>query len=263
MKERIISGAVLVLIVAGALFCTLYFEMPIIITAFLALLSAVGVYEMLYNTGIVKSKLLVWGAVAYSAIVQFLYAYNTQWVSYLSAAYGIFSILLAFYNRKEMLYKRIVMAAVVPVLVSYCFNCINTLLGFGLMHLILLLNFSSICDCGAYFVGVTIGKHKLCPKISPKKTVEGAIGGIALSLIATLIIGKLFSVKETLISLIIITPVLCVAGMIGDLLASVIKRKVGIKDYGKIIPGHGGIMDRFDSILLIAPIYVLLYSVLG
>ncbi len=260
MKTRIISGAVLVLITGAVIFSTLYFNLPIILTLFLTFLGATATYEMLSQTGIVKNRLLIIGAVTYSAVVQLIYAYLNGYIGYIMLAYACFSLVICFVEK--MSYKKILMAVIMPILLSFCFSCINTLLSIGLVHLILLLNFSSVCDCGAYFVGVTLGKHKLCPKISPKKTVEGAVGGIILSMIVTAILARLFAL-ENLQLLVLITPLLCVAGIAGDLLASVIKRIVGIKDYGKIIPGHGGIMDRFDSILLIAPIYVILYSLVG
>ncbi len=260
MKTRIISGAVLVLITAAVIFSTLYFDLPIVLTVFLAFLSGMGTYEMLSGTGIIKNKVLIVGAVIYAVLAQPFYAYLPGFIGYIMAAYGIFSLVICFI--KKISYKRTLIAVLMPIILGYCFSCIDTLLSFGLMHLLLLLNFSSVNDCGAYFVGVTLGKHKLCPKISPKKTVEGALGGIALSMIVTAIVAKLFGIENMLL-LVLITPPLCVAGIIGDLLASVIKRRVGIKDYGKIIPGHGGIMDRFDSILLIAPIYVILYSLVG
>ena len=199
-------------------------------------------------------------------IAFYFYFYNIhiyEFAFYFSLIYGFLAIVIFGYTQKQFSYKRVLYTVFLPVLISFCFNCIQTVLNTGLMHLILMLNFSSICDCGAYFTGVTIGKHKLAPKISPKKTIEGAIGGIILSCLVTIIIIGIFNINTRVLGLIAITPVLCVAGMAGDLLASYVKRRVGIKDYGKIIPGHGGIMDRFDSILLIAPVYVILLSILG
>lgn len=260
MLTRIISGAALVLITASVVFLTVFFKAPLVLTVLLAFLGATASIEMLSGTGIIKNKVVITAAAVYSAAVQFLYELAPKYILILSLAYGIFVLLLSV--KDKLSYKRILAAVITPVILSYCFSCISVLLSLGLVHLLLLLNFSSVCDCGAYFVGVTMGKHKLCPKISPKKTVEGAVGGIFISMLVTAIIARLFSPNNILI-LVIITPILCVTGIVGDLLASVIKRRVGIKDYGKIIPGHGGIMDRFDSILLIAPIYVILYSFAG
>ncbi len=121
-------------------------------------------------------------------------------------------------------------------------------------------------DTFAYFVGVYMGRVKLCPKISPKKTVEGAIGGIlgciALTTLSGYIINK-FGVDINIVHF-IITGFLCAAASeIGDLAASYIKRYTGIKDFGNLIPGHGGILDRFDSILFTAPIVYYYFVIIG
>lgn len=260
MLTRIISAAVLILVSAAVVFVSLWYSLPIALVIFLSILNAFACYELLKNTGISKSRVTVVSAVVYGASALFIYTYLPRFSLYAALIFGLVAVIAE--KAKEQSYKALVFSAVMPVLISYCFNCLVTLLGFGLPHILLLLNFSSICDSGAYFVGVTIGKHKLCPKISPKKTVEGAVGGIVFSLIGTAVIVRAFSLPSLGLML-LITPVLCVASMCGDLGASLIKRRVGIKDYGKIIPGHGGIMDRFDSILLIAPIYVILYSLIG
>lgn len=121
-------------------------------------------------------------------------------------------------------------------------------------------------DTFAYFVGISIGKVKLCPRISPKKTVEGALGGIAGSVVLSTVAGLILSSFGTDIKIIhfIITGFLCgIASELGDLAASYIKRYTGIKDFGNIIPGHGGILDRFDSILFTAPIVYYYFVLVG
>ena len=114
----------------------------------------------------------------------------------------------------------------------------------------------TLTDTFAFLVGVTLGKHKLCPKISPKKTVEGAIGGIIvdvlLMLVACLVFNKVSDASANLPVILGITPILALSGMIGDLIFSYIKRDCGIKDYGNILPGHGGMLDRMDSMLAVA-----------
>ncbi|SEF45361.1 phosphatidate cytidylyltransferase [Caloramator fervidus] len=111
------------------------------------------------------------------------------------------------------------------------------------------------CDTLAYYSGSFLGKHKLCPEVSPKKTVEGSIGGIVGSILGVLIWCWLNNdLKLNLLYMIILGILGGIISQIGDLSASLIKRYVGIKDYGNIMPGHGGILDRFDSILFIAPI---------
>lgn len=110
------------------------------------------------------------------------------------------------------------------------------------------------CDGAAYFIGRRYGKRKLCPNISPKKTVEGALGGLAGGVLAAYIVRAVFSLlfgmnPIGLAATFVLGLLGAAAGQIGDLTASLLKRHSGIKDYGKIFPGHGGVMDRFDSVL--------------
>jgi phosphatidate cytidylyltransferase len=107
-------------------------------------------------------------------------------------------------------------------------------------------------DIMAYFSGYLFGKHKLAPKISPKKTIEGSIGGILGSVLLCGLFG-FFVIPQILVHCIIIGVLGGIISQFGDLTASIFKRKMGIKDYGKLIPGHGGVLDRFDSVLFTAP----------
>lgn len=112
------------------------------------------------------------------------------------------------------------------------------------------------------FIGASFGKHKLCPKISPKKTVEGAIGGILFCDITAVIIGLVFKflvmpdANINFWALILLGVIDAPVSILGDLSFSLIKRNYGIKDYGSIFPGHGGMLDRFDSIIFTAPVLV-------
>lgn len=107
-------------------------------------------------------------------------------------------------------------------------------------------------DTMAYFTGFAIGKHKLAPKISPKKTIEGSVGGILGSILLCGLFGY-FVVPELLLHCVVIGILGGIISQFGDLTASIFKRKMGIKDFGNLIPGHGGILDRFDSVLFTAP----------
>ena len=107
-------------------------------------------------------------------------------------------------------------------------------------------------DSFAYFVGCSIGKHRLCPTISPKKSVEGFIGGIVGAMLCVGALGSLFNFN--LIIMLIMGALIAIIGTFGDLVESCIKRYVGIKDSGTLIPGHGGVLDRFDSLLFTAPL---------
>lgn len=116
-----------------------------------------------------------------------------------------------------------------------------------------------MADVGAFFVGSNLGKHKLCPKISPKKSIEGAIGGIVSCVVAAVGMGLVFTlwvlpdVTVNFWALLLIALFDSVASIVGDLSFSLIKRSLGIKDYGTIFPGHGGMLDRFDSIIFTVP----------
>jgi len=117
-------------------------------------------------------------------------------------------------------------------------------------------------DTFAYLVGKSIGKHKLFERISPKKTIEGFIGGILFAVLASYFISKYFIGASTFIW-IVIASIVGVFGTIGDLVESKFKRIAGVKDSGKIMPGHGGILDRLDSVIFVAPIVFLFYQILN
>jgi phosphatidate cytidylyltransferase len=117
-------------------------------------------------------------------------------------------------------------------------------------------------DSGAYYVGKTFGKHKLSPRISPKKTVEGLAGGIAASVITAVVIHLTFFKAFPLVHAIIAGVILSFAGVVGDLAESMWKRSAAVKDSGTLIPGHGGFLDRFDSILFTAPILYTYWALL-
>ena len=137
----------------------------------------------------------------------------------------------------------------------------------AVFFILLILCFAWGGDTCAYFAGRAFGKHKLCPVVSPKKTVEGAVGGVLGTMVFGVLITVIYSIAADRMEeftrsnigvsmYVIIALLACVAaglGIYGDLFASVVKRQCGIKDYGTIFPGHGGILDRFDSVMFIAP----------
>ena len=122
-------------------------------------------------------------------------------------------------------------------------------------------------DTCALFAGMLFGKHKLAPVVSPKKTVEGAVGGVVggavLVLIAALIMNALMGLEMPVWAALVLGAAGAVLGEVGDLSFSVIKRQTGIKDYGHIFPGHGGVLDRFDSVLFVAPFAEILFRIIG
>ena len=129
----------------------------------------------------------------------------------------------------------------------------------GGIYMVWLIFISSwICDTCAYLSGMALGKHKLTPVLSPKKSIEGAVGGVAGAVLLGIIYSAIFGgymaeVENPMVACPIACGISAVISQIGDLAASAIKRNHGVKDYGKLIPGHGGILDRFDSMLFTAP----------
>lgn len=257
MKTRIISGIVMGVIVAAVLTAGLLLN-TMIITIAIGLIAAVAGYELIHNAVGIKSKPAVIGACVYLGLSVFMMKLTFYYFFFISILYFLFAVCMVLKNNKEFNLSHIGCLCGLPPVLGFCFASLDGVITFnsGIYYLLLLLNFSSVCDIGAYFTGVTVGKHKLCPNISPKKTVEGAIGGIVSSIIVTVILSLCF--RKPLIMPIILTVPFCIIGMIGDLFASSIKRAVGLKDYGNLIPGHGGVLDRVDSIIMIVPLLFIL-----
>lgn len=253
MKTRIISGIVMGAI-AAAVLAAGYLWHPVVIVVAVSLLAAAALYEIIHNAAGIKNIAVVTGSCVYAALAvtlgnwDFLKGFVT-----VTVLYCVYAVVMTLVYHKEFDLGKIAFVYALPIPFAAAFYFFDVIITGenGIYYLLLLFVFSSICDMGAYFTGVTIGKHKLCPEISPKKTVEGAVGGIASSLIFTVVISLLFH-KFNIATLLLTVP-FCILGMIGDLFASAIKRSVGLKDYSNLIPGHGGIMDRFDSIIMIAP----------
>lgn len=132
----------------------------------------------------------------------------------------------------------------------------------GLEYLIYGLILVWTTDSGAYFIGKSLGKRKLWPEISPNKTVEGFVGGIVSALLAAMIFQAFTGIADSYIKLGIITIILSIFGQLGDLVESALKRQYNVKDSGHILPGHGGILDRFDSLLFVMPILHFLFKLL-
>ena len=240
---------------------------PLFITALVAFIAAVGIYELLHNAAGIESRSAVVGACTFSVLyillsdkaVNINRFHNVQskilWA--VIVCWFVYAAVITLVNHKDFGLSQIAALFGFPLPYAAAFGILSATVSHsnGIYYLLLLLNFSSVCDMGAYFTGSTFGKHKLCPEISPHKTVEGAAGGIFSSIIVTVILGLCF--KKSLAAIILLTVPFCILGMVGDLFASAIKRAAGIKDYGNLIPGHGGIMDRVDSIIMISPVLYL------
>jgi phosphatidate cytidylyltransferase len=261
MKTRIISGAVLVAIFAVILFVSI--EFPIVMCVATAILAAIAVYEALYATGIAKNKVITAVGVIFAAIWPFALASGIKVTSPTAIAVVFVLVQFALYLKfhKDIKLDGMLGMIILPIAISYAFYCFfSSAVRFReftpLFYIVLILCWSAVADTGAYFVGIAVGKHKMAPVISPKKSWEGLIGGMVVSILAVFGVCALytnfFETNVNTLLVMIMTPLFVLIGVLGDLTASLIKRKCEIKDFGKLIPGHGGVLDRFDSILMIS-----------
>ena len=234
-KTRLLSGIVLVIIA----FATIFLGGDVLF-ATLLIISLIGVSELYKVVKIEKAPL---GIVGYIGVVVYYFLIRAQKKEDLM----MFAIILLIF----------VMAVYVfafpkyAIMLSYIYQTRLLKDGLFLVGLVFLCSWG--CDTCAYCVGVLIGKHKMAPKLSPKKSIEGGIGGLA----GAALLGALYALainKWGGASAGVGEYVGGIISMIGDLAASAIKRNHEIKDYGKLIPGHGGILDRFDSVIFTAPV---------
>lgn len=261
MKTRIITAA----IAAPLLVLLLIFgnEYAIALAVFFA--SLIGLKELNRAVGLSEKKAVcVIGYIGGAAVL----VCNIFFREYVYAALVV--LLLALFLERLICYEKIktedialeLFAVIyVPFLFSHVSLVRNLPNGRYLVWLVIVGAF--ITDSAAYFVGVFFGRHKMCPVISPKKTIEGAVGGLLGCGAAFLVMGvyynRLYDDRLNLGFMFLLGLVCAAVSEVGDLAASVIKREFGIKDYGKLLPGHGGIMDRCDSLIFVAPfVYYLL-----
>ncbi len=261
MKQRILSSMVglVILAVVLAQFNTL------VLNAAIGIIGVIAVWEFCHATKIDRNKALLLVACTIAAVVPFIpRAEGADLLPVIILPYiGIlFCILLASHRTTpvEQLALTFMISLAIPLALSsavYMRDSYGTAL--GLFYLILSLGGAWFSDTGAYFVGCAIGKHKMCPVISPKKTWEGAVGGIIVCMICMLLAGKVFELafpvyQVNYLFIALMAPLASVTSIIGDLSASLVKRQFGIKDFGNIMPGHGGVLDRFDSVLFVLPL---------
>ena len=258
-KTRLLSGIVLVilalvLIITGG---------EVLLFSTLAI-SCIGMFE-LYRVFHVEKSILA--AVGYIAAIVFYCDLQWNFIPDRMMLFMGFMILLMFvfvfsypkYHASE------VMAVFfglfyVAVMLSFVYQIRTLERGLYLAFLVFLCSWG--CDTCAYCVGMLIGKHKMAPVLSPKKSIEGAVGGV----VGAALLGVIYAAAThgAMLEYAVICGVGALISMVGDLAASAIKRNQGIKDYGKLIPGHGGILDRFDSVIFTAPvIYYLAKMILG
>lgn len=259
MKQRIITA-----IIAAALFIPFVIYGKVPFTLLVIALAVVGFYEILKMKGI--SIFSIPGVIGLLTLV--VLVIPRDWAGEVVQIIGYSSILMVVYGLMILL-----LIYVVLVKNKITFDEVGFILlgafyvGMGFHYLIETRNYDNgllfivycllvvwTTDSGAYFVGRKFGKNKLWPEISPKKTVEGFVGGIVIAVIFAVGLQMLYPFMSSYVLLIFITIFASVIGQMGDLVESAIKRHYGVKDSGTILPGHGGILDRFDSLLFVVPL---------
>lgn len=261
--ERLISGIVLVLIALVTIIAG-----KDILLATIIIISLIGLFELLR---VFKLQWSLIGYVSYIAAIGYYVLIRLEYQKYLLALFiGYLVCLMAVYVftfpklKADQMMVCFFGLFYVVLMLSYVYQVRMIEDGKYIVWLIFLCSWG--CDTCAYLVGVMFGKHKMAPVLSPKKSIEGGIGGVVGAALLGFIYATVFSDKLAMDNANLIFPIACAVGgvisQIGDLTASGIKRDHDIKDYSKLIPGHGGILDRFDSVIITAPIIFYLITFL-
>lgn len=265
LKQRVITA-----VIAIALFVVLLFFLPTwVLTIAWGALCAVGVWELLYATHSVPKHLFLYLSCAAGFCIPLTVARpNTDLFLFLLAAgvYMVAAFACAVFDHKTITYDMVGKGFLAAVILPMMFSAVLRIRSGENGALLVLMPWITVwvCDSAAMFVGKALGKHKLAPYVSPKKTVEGSLGGLIFAMLAcalyVLVMRKSFGLEMAYLPAVIFGAVGSSLGQLGDLSLSVIKRGAGIKDYGNVFPGHGGVWDRFDSILFAAPLFELVYQ---
>ncbi|MBR2884910.1 MAG: phosphatidate cytidylyltransferase [Clostridia bacterium] len=256
MKQRLISSFFAIILLILVVFSNQYvFDVAVV------LISAMGIFEVITALGLSEYKIMtsisVLMPLAFMLISYFAWEYAFAAVFLFVAAY----LLVMLFDHKRYSFTTAAMFMMISLMVTFAFIHVSLTrhLANGILNVFVIFIGSWITDTCAYFTGFAIGKHKLAPSVSPKKTIEGSIGGIVgvtvILAAYTAIMGNIMdSITVNVTSAICVGLICGVISQFGDLCASVIKRENNIKDFGKIMPGHGGVMDRFDSFIFVAPV---------
>ncbi len=252
---RLISGIVLILlalifVISGGR----------LLLAATAVISLIGLFELYRALKICDKPMGIAGYCAAVAYFGLLWAGNTEYmmlvfIGLLMVCMTIYVVTFPKYQTEEVT-GAVFGLFYVPVMLSYLYQTRQMPDGAYLAWLIFISSWG--CDTCAYCIGMMFGKHRLAPVLSPKKSIEGAVGGVLGAallgfLYATFFQDSMLNVEDPQLACALACAIAAVISQIGDLAASAIKRNHGIKDYGHLIPGHGGILDRFDSMIFTAP----------
>lgn len=247
MIKRIVSG-----LIGAAFLILIVLKGGLLLNISVLIISLIGLYE--YNMTVKKNNTKPISIINYifaiSLFIVTIEENNSSMIQLTIMIYILTSMSLLVF-RDDLTYKDIGVTVLGGLYIPFSLIHITLLNNSKFIWLIFIIAFGT--DTFAYFTGMFFGKRKLCPNLSPKKTVEGSIGGVIGSVILTLIFATFANIDNLLI-VIMLGIITSIIAQIGDLAASRIKRLSNIKDYGNIMPGHGGVLDRFDSILFTAPV---------
>lgn len=264
LKTRILTGAMLTVIIALVI---IFSHIPWVLKVAALCISLQSVYELYRVNKLYDNKKLYFVSCLITLILSFI---NIPGYSYIMAVFFIASLIYFTYlmlNMKSITNLNIAITFMLGVMIVIFFGSMSAIrtMNNGFYLLLAAVLVSVITDIAAYFVGKGLGNHKLAPVISPKKTIEGSIGGMVISTVILMVVAYILHANNVVtvdFGISVIYLILAsIIGQFGDLSMSVIKRINKIKDYGSLLPGHGGILDRFDSLLFVLP-FTYLFSCL-
>ena len=229
-----------------------------VLAVMLAVLSGIAAWELLHCTGIQEKGLFPMLTVMAATAVVLCYFGQTDWVPFLLLGYAQAAFAIAVGQGGNLRFAQLMAGLFAVGAIPWAFSAFLRIHAAGHRgYLLLPFLFSFASDTCAYFAGRTLGKHKLAPKVSPNKTVEGSIGGLLGNAVAggifAYVMGAYCGETIDIPGMVVMGLACSVIAQLGDLSFSLIKREYGIKDYGHIFLAHGGVLDRFDSVLFVAP----------
>ena len=266
MKVRVISAIIMI-----AIFVPILLVGGIPFAVVMGILGMCGFYELTRVRESKKKFPLALKVIAFFLVlafamyninsIEFAYKFDYRVVAFLIF---LFTSPMVFINDTKRYNLHDALFLIGSILfVGLSFNLIVITRNYDINYIIYLLLITTITDTFALITGMLIGKHKLCPDISPKKTIEGLIGGVIMgTFVATAFYYTVISSSISLVFLILITVTLCLVGQLGDLVFSSIKRYYGVKDFSNLIPGHGGILDRFDSLIFVTLAFIIFKGII-
>ena len=263
MAIRIIS-AIVGLLVLGVIM----FSKEIVLSAAIAVVASVAVYEALKAYGFSKNKFFVLSGAITSVLYALVNYIDKDLISLLLFVMIVLFVVVLLLHHETIKTKDIFAVIFSVFIIPFVFSTLGYIRKVQFGEYLIWLPFISawLTDTFAYFGGKFFGRHKLCPKISPKKTVEGSVSGIFGAVIGYIVYGliikNVWNLNVNMVAFVIISLVTSVLSQMGDLFASTIKRENGVKDFGNLMPGHGGALDRFDSLILTAPFILICIKII-